>query len=365
MSDAQPDLAAVTNLRQFESLARTRLERAAFDYIAGGAGDERTLRDNEAAFGHYRLRPRVLRDVSAIDPATTFLDQPVALPVGMAPVAYQHFAHPDAEPAASRAAARAGALFCLSTVSSRSLEDVATAAAKAGVGPRWFQLYVHRDRALSADLVARAEAAGYAALIVTVDLPVAGVRERDVRNRFDYPQSFGNFVRPEDVAAVVGGFNDPSLDWDDLAWLRGLSRLPLVIKGILTAEDAALAVEHGAAGVVVSNHGGRQLDRTPATVDVLTEVVDAVAGRAEVYVDGGVRRAVDVLTALALGARGVLLGRPLVFALAVGGEAGVARALEVAAAEIRTDMALLGVTRVDEISRQHVRATGPVGQPAR
>jgi len=355
------DLARIRNLRDFEALAAERLERSAFDYIAGGAGDERTLVDNVRAFARYRLRPNVLRDVSMIDAATSFLGQPVSLPVGTAPMAYQHFAHPEAEAATSRAAARSGVLFCLSTMSSRPLEEVAAAADEAGGGPRWFQLYVHRDRSLSADLVARAQTAGYSAIALTVDLPVAGLRERDEHNRFAYPQQFGNFVRPEQVAAVVGGFNDASLSWDDLAWLRGLSGLPLVVKGILTGEDGALAVEHGASGIVVSNHGGRQLDRTPASVDVLAEVVDAVDGRAEVYLDGGVCRGVDVLTALALGARGVFVGRPLAYALAVGGEAGVARALELMGAELRTDMALLGVTRVEDIGRDHVRHAGRAG----
>jgi isopentenyl diphosphate isomerase/L-lactate dehydrogenase-like FMN-dependent dehydrogenase len=268
-------------------------------------------------------------------------------------MAYQHFAHAEAEVATGRAAARAGALFCLSTMSSRSLEEVAAAADEAGGGPRWFQLYVHRDRALAADLVARAEAAGFGAVALTVDLPIAGVRERDTRNRFDYPQQFGNFGRPEQVSAVIGGFNDASLSWADLPWLRGLSQLPLVVKGILTAEDAVLAVENGAAGVVVSNHGGRQLDRVPASIDVLRE--------AEVYLDGGVRRAVDVLTALALGARGVFIGRPFGYALAVGGEAGVARALELIGDELRTDMALMGVTAVEEVGPGHVRRASLAG----
>ena len=355
------DLTRILNLRDFEDLARQRLERSAYDYIAGGAGDETTLAENTRAFARYQLRPRVLRDVSRVDTSTFFLGRPVSLPVGVAPMAYQHFAHAEGEAATGRAAARAGALICLSTMSSRSLEEVAAAADEAGGGPRWFQLYVHRDRALAADLVARAEAAGFGAVALTVDLPIAGVRERDTRNRFDYPQQFGNFVRPEQVSAVVGGFNDASLSWADLPWLRGLSQLPLVVKGILTAEDAVLAVGNGAAGIVVSNHGGRQLDRVPASIDVLREVVEAVDGRAEVYLDGGVRRAVDVLTALALGARGVLIGRPFGHALAVGGEAGVARALELIGDELRTDMALLGVTAVDQISAAHVRRASPAG----
>jgi 4-hydroxymandelate oxidase len=369
VTETAPDLAAILNLRDFEDHARRGLERAAFDYIAGGGGDERTLAENERAFARYQLRPRVLVDVSAVEPACEFLGRPLSMPVGTAPMAFQHFAHPDAELATARAAARAGALFCLSTMSSRSMEDVARAADDAGGGPRWFQLYVHRDRALSAELVQRADAAGFSAIVVTVDLPVASVRERDVRNRLGYPQVFGNFG-PRDgqaagekpLAAVIGGFNDASFSWGDLGWLRGLTRLPLVIKGILTGEDAVLAVEHGVAGVIVSNHGGRQLDRSPPAIDVLAEVVEAVAGRAEVFLDSGVKRGVDVLTALALGARGVFIGRPLGYALAVGGEAGVLRALEILAAELRIDMALLGVTSPGELGRAHVRFAGPAGQ---
>lgn len=356
------DLGTLLELRDFEAAAAERLDRASFDYICGGAGDELTLAENERAWRRWQLRPRVLRDVSRLDASTRFLGRAVDMPVAVAPMAYQHFAHPDAEVATARAAARAGALFCLSTLSSQPLEEVAAAADEAGQGGRWFQLYVHRERERSAELVARADAAGYEAIVVTVDLPVAGLRQRDTRNRRAYPQSFGNFVRPAQVAAVVGGFNDASLTWADLDWLRGLSGRPLVVKGILTGEDAALAVEHGASAIIVSNHGGRQLDRTPASVDVLAEVVDAADGRAEVYLDGGVRRAVDVLTALALGARGVFIGRPFAYALAAGGEAGVARALEMIRAEIATDMALLGVTRLDEFRREHVRRAAP-GEP--
>jgi 4-hydroxymandelate oxidase len=274
-------------------------------------------------------------------------------------MAFQHFAHRDAEGATARAAARAGVVMCLSTLSSRTIEEVAEAG-----GPRWFQLYVHRDRGVSAELVRRAEAAGYSALVVTVDLPIAGRRERDFRNALRYPQNFANFdpqlstagstEEDSSLGAVIGGFNDDSLSWAHLEWLGGLSTMPLVLKGILTAEDAALAVAHGAAAMIVSNHGGRQLDRAAATIDVLPEVVDAVAGRAEIYLDGGARRGVDVLTALAFGAKGVFIGRPFFFALAAAGEAGVARALELIGTEVRNDMALLGTTKVAQIACEYV-----------
>lgn len=353
------DLSKVVNLADFEGLAVGRLDKPAFDYIAGGAGDEVTLADNIAAWRRWRLQPRVLVGVDLIDTSTTWLGQRVAFPVGFAPMAFQHFAHPHAEVATARAAAEAGVLMCLSTLSSRTIEDVAEAG-----GPRWFQLYVHRDRGVSAELVRRAEAAGYSALVVTVDLPLAGRRERDYRNAFQYPQEFGNFdLRLPEVdsteagvplGAVIGGFNEASLRWGDVAWMRGLSRMPVVLKGILSAQDAELAVEHGAAGIIVSNHGGRQLDRTQATIDALPEIVDAVANRAEVYLDGGVRRGVDVLTAMAVGARGVFVGRPFFFALAAAGQTGVARALELIGAEVRNDMALLGATSVAQIDRSYV-----------
>lgn len=362
MDQPPSELDSVLSLADFERLAEARLEKAAFDYIAGGSGDELTLSDNAAGWRRWRLRPRVLVDVSRVDTAAQVLGSELSLPIGLAPMAFQHHAHREAELATARAASRSGTLYCLSTMSSRSLEDVAAAAAAAGDGARWFQLYVHRQRGRSDDLVRRAEAAGYGAIVLTVDFPLAGVRERDVRNRLPYPQAYGNFSLAAPAAegkgilpVAIGGLNDASLNWDDLDWLRSLTPLPLVIKGLLSAEDALLAVERGATGIWVSNHGGRQLDRTPATADVLGEVVDAVGAQAEVYVDGGIRRGVDVLIALALGARAVFVGRPMGYALAVAGEAGVSRALELLAGEISTDMALLGVTGLRGLSREYLR----------
>jgi isopentenyl diphosphate isomerase/L-lactate dehydrogenase-like FMN-dependent dehydrogenase len=342
-------------LADFEEIARARMDPHTFDYVAGGAGDELTLADNVAAFGRYRLLPRVLRDVSTVDSASTFLGAKVSMPIGVAPMAFQHYAHPDAEVAMASAAARAGALMCLSTLSSKSIEEVAQAADAAGAGLRCFQLYVHRERSRSEELVRRAEAAGYTALVLTADLPVAGNRERDVRNALQYPQVFGNFQTEATLGAGVGVFNDTSLSWNDVAWIRSLSSMPLVIKGILTAADAKLAAQHGASALIVSNHGGRQLDRTPASIDCLESVVDAVGSTLHVYVDGGVRRAVDVLTALAIGARGVFIGRPLFYALAANGEQGVASALAIIQQELRTAMALLGARSIGEITKEFVR----------
>ena len=348
------DLASVINLSEFETLARPLLAESAYAYIAGGAGDEESLAENIAAFKRYRLRPRVLVDVSSLDLSTTLLGSGVGMPVGLAPVALQALAHPEAESAAARAAGAAGVVFCLSTLSNHSVETVAAA----GPATRWFQLYVHKDRSVSEELIRRAERAGYQAVVATVDLPVAGYRERELRTKPEVPEGgFGSFADGAggaNFSEVLVRLQDQSLNWSDLEWIRAASELPLVLKGILTAEDARLAVEHGAQGIVVSNHGGRQLDRSPAPIDVLEEVVGEVDGRVEVYLDGGVRRGTDVCIALALGARAVFIGRPYIYALAAGGEAGVARALEIVKSEIENAMALLGVRSVSEITRAYV-----------
>jgi 4-hydroxymandelate oxidase len=332
----------IANLREFEALARARLSPAAYAYYAGGSRDEQAMRDNEAAFARRRLMPRVLVDVSAVDPSTTMLGQRVALPIGFAPAALQGLAHHDAEVVPARVAARAGLVYCLSTFANRSIEDVAAV----GPGPRCFQLYVQRDRGRSEETVSRAAAAGYQALVLTIDSAGANDRERELRDPIPDPGPLPNIGGPETERGPIGPMLDGSLGWDDLAWLRGLSNLPLVVKGILDPADAARAVEHGAAAIVVSNHGGRQLDRAPASLDALEGVVDAVAGRAEVYLDSGVRRGTDVVTALALGARAVFIGRPYLYALAPGGQAGVTRCLEILETELRIAMILLGAPTV-------------------
>ena len=343
----------VVNLSDLEPLARATLPDATWAYYAGGAADEVTLRDNEAAWARHRLRPRVLVDVAAVDPSTRILGAPVTMPVGIAPTALIGLAHADAEVAMARGAADAGLLYTMSCLATRPVEDVADVA-----GPRWFQLYAHADRGITADVVARAEAAGFSAVVLTVDLPVFGRRERERRSGFTQPSArgYGTFAKyaEEDDAAVTAHLHTSRLTWDDLEWLRGLSGLPLVVKGVLTGEDTALACEHGVEAVWVSNHGGRQLDRTPAPVDVLEECVQAAAGRAEVYVDGGVRRGTDVLVALAFGATGVFLGRPWLYALAAGGPEGVLAAADVVRAELTTAMALLGTPTVADVTRAYV-----------
>ena len=339
----------VVSLHDFEPLARAAIEPGAFGYVAGGAWDELTLADNLAAWRRRTLRPRVLIDVSGVTAATTLLGAAASMPVAIAPVAAHGLMHPDGEFATARAAAAAGVPFILSTFASRSIEAVAEAAPDA---PRWFQLYVQTDAGRTRDLVERAAAAGYGALVLTVDMPVLGYRERDRRSRFDTTDPRRPLELP---GAEERSQPPPTLTWADLAGIRAWAPgLPLVLKGILTAEDARLAVEHGADGVVVSNHGARQLDRVAATADVLEEVAGAVGGRAEVWVDGGVRRGLDVAIALALGARGVLVGRPVLWALAAGGQAGVERALAILREETELALALLGVTDPAGVTRAHV-----------
>ncbi len=363
---ADPRAMGAVALAEFEPLARERMEPAAFDYVAGGAWDELSLADSVAAWSRYRLRPRILIDVAAANPATTLLGRRAALPVAVAPMAAHGLANPDGEVASARAAAMAGVPFTLSTMSSRSIEEVAAAAP---AGTNWFQLYVQASEAHSRGLVERAERAGFRAIVLTVDLPVLGYRQRDRRSGFDLDVPLGNF-RDEAGSGVSGPTHRPdasgyeqlgsaprrTLTWDDVATIRSWSSLPLVLKGVLAAEDARLAVEHGVDGIVVSNHGARQLDRVPASVDVLEDVVSAVQGRVEVLVDGGVRSGLDIATALGLGARGVLLGRPILWALAAGGEAGVDRALAILRDQFEIALALLGTPTPDDITRAHVLA---------
>jgi len=353
VADAAPDLAGILSLDAFEPLARLALDRASYDYIAGGSWDELSLASSVEAWRRRTLRPRVLVDVAAVTTATTLLGRVSAMPVAIAPMAIHGAAHPDGEVATARAAAAAGVPFTLSTMSSRSIEEVAAAAPDATL---WFQLYVQADPGRTRRLVERAGAAGYRAIVVTVDLPVLGYRERDRRNAFELP-SLGNFADDVGEFGLEEDWLTRSLTWADLATIRSWAPgLPLVLKGILTAEDARLAVEHGADAIVVSSHGARQLDRVPATVDVLEEIVDAVRGRTEIWVDGGVRRGLDVTVALALGARGVLLGRPALYALAAGGQAGVERVLAILREELEIALALLGTPSPAAVTRAHLGA---------
>jgi 4-hydroxymandelate oxidase len=332
------------NVGDFLEAAAAKVDPAVWCYFEGGAGDELTLRENVAAFERWQLRPRMLVDVGEVRLGTTLLGAEVSLPLGIAPFALQRLLDPGAERATARAAAAAGALMTVPTLTSFRHSELQAASA----GPRWLQLYVQRDRSLTLDHLAEVREAGYGAVALTVDLPLIGRRERDVRLGFalpsDIPLHYGTLL---DV--------DPTVTWRDLEWVRAATDLPLVVKGIVTREDALLAVEHGVDAVWVSNHGGRQLDGVAAAIDALPEVVEAVGGRCEVYVDSGVRRGADVVKALALGARAAFVARPIAAGLALAGEAGVARVLELLRAEIELALGLVGCTSPDEVTRAHVQ----------
>ncbi len=344
------------NVWEYERLAEEKLDPGAYGYFAGGAGDEVTLDDNVAAFRRLKLRPRVLVDVSAVTTETEVLGHRVSMPLLVAPMAYQRLAHAEGELATARAAARAGTVFCLSTIATAAATEIAEAAPE---GQRWLQLYVFRDRGVTNELLAEAVDAGFSAVLLTVDLPRSGRRERDLRTGVQIPHHVPSVVRalgsaeglrPEDAVGVLA----QDVSWRDVQAIAESSGLPVLVKGILTHEDALLACESGAAGVVVSNHGGRQLDGVEASIEALPEVVQAVAGRVPVLMDGGIRRGTDVLKALALGAQAVLAGRPFVWGLAVDGENGVVRVLELLRAELELALALLGCTSPAEVTPAHV-----------
>jgi len=332
-------------LDELEAKARELLPQDVYDYVAGGAVDELTMADNRAAWDRVRLRPRVLRDVRAVTTSTAVLGAAVAHPIGVAPTAFHRMCHDGGEPATAAGAADAGALFVLSTRSTAPMEDVAEAM---GDAPWWFQVYVLNDRDLTESFVRRAAAAGARALVLTGDTPVLGRRLRDIRNRFVLPSHLGTIEsldRPGNLADQAAG-----VTFEDVAWLARTAELPVVVKGVLRADDARQCVGAGAAAVWVSNHGGRQLDGAIATADALGEVVDAVGSAAEVYVDGGVRRGTDALKALAMGATAVFVGRPVAWGLTVGGRDGVRGVIDGFRAELELAMALAGATTVDEVT---------------
>lgn len=337
------------DLEELERRASDLLERSVYDYFAGGADRETTLADNVAAWGRLRLRPRVLRDVSNVLTETTVLGTPVASPIGVAPTAYQRLAHPDGELATARGAAAAGSLHVLSTRATAKPAEVERAAPGA---PRWFQVYVLRDRSRTEDLVRAAVASGVRALVLTADTPVIGRRLRDVRNEFVLPTNLGE----SEVSLAAGSEGnlsdqDPSVTFDDIAWLREIgSGAPVVVKGLTRADDAIRCLDAGAAAVWVSNHGGRQLDGCVACADALVEVLAAVDGRGEVYVDGGIRSGLDALRALAMGATAVFVGRPVLWGLTTGGDAGVQAVMQGLTAELAHAMALAGAASIGELT---------------
>jgi L-lactate dehydrogenase (cytochrome) len=376
-------LEVAADVRDLRILARRRVPRAVFDYTDGAAGSEIALRRSRRAFHHVEFRPRVLHDVASVDTTTSILGRSAALPFGFAPTGFTRMMHHEGEPAVARVAERAGIVYALSTMGTTSVEALSAAAPTAR---RWFQLYLWKDRGASLELVTRAAAAGFEALVVTVDTPVPGPRLRDVRNGLTIPPALGwrtlldgathpgwwfdllttaplEFASLSSfdgtVAQLVARLFDPALTLDDLVWLRGQWSGPLVVKGVLSADDARVAVDAGADAVLVSNHGGRQLDRAPTPLEQLPTVVAAVGDRAEVYLDGGVLCGADVVAALCLGARAVFVGRAYLYGLMAGGERGVQRVADILSREVVQTMQLLGVTSVAELGPDRVRVRPP------
>eukprot|EP00270_Netrium_digitus_P020711 TRINITY_DN859_c0_g1_i1.p1 TRINITY_DN859_c0_g1~~TRINITY_DN859_c0_g1_i1.p1 ORF type:complete len:394 (+),score=120.69 TRINITY_DN859_c0_g1_i1:67-1182(+) len=349
----------ITNVMEYQAIAKLKLPKQAYDYYASGAEDEWTLKENRNAFERIRFRPRILVDVTKVDMTTSFLGYRISMPIMVAPTAMQRMAHPEGELATARASASMNTAMVLSSWATSSVEEVASV----GPGLRIFQLYVYKNRQVVEQLVRRAEKAGFKAIALTVDTPRLGRREADIKNRFVLPPhltlknfeglDLGKMEKTQDsgLASYVAGQIDRSLSWKDVQWLMTITRLPIFVKGVITEEDARLSVQNGAAGIIVSNHGARQLDYVSSTIASLEEVVKGAQGKIPVYLDGGVRRGTDVLKALALGASGVFVGRPIVFALAAEGEAGVKNVLQMLHDELELAMALGGCTKLKDIHR--------------
>ncbi len=345
------DTSKLLNLHEFEPLAREQLSQMIFDYYASGANDDVTLNANQSAYQRIMLRPRMMTGNAERTMKTTVMGQPLNAPILIAPMAYMKMAHPDGECAMARAAAARGINMVVSTSATVAMEDVASCVPDAA---NWFQLYLYKDRAAARNLVERVEACGYKAIVLTVDRPVLGRREGDIRNNFALPSSFKAKNLPLDNQEGSDAYNadifEDNLRWSDVRWLKSITNLPVLVKGILRGDDARFALDHGADGIVVSNHGGRQLDGALATIDALPDVVQAVDGAADVLIDGGIRRGTDVLKALARGAKAVLLGRPLLWGLAVDGEAGVGHVLDLIVQELDLAMALCGCHSLADIT---------------
>ena len=356
--EAAPNpFAGIANVMDFEPRARERVSHMAYEYISGGAGDEISLKWNREAYDKIRLRTRVLVDVSKLDTKTRLLGQELAYPILLAPTAYHKLVHPEGEAETARGAGSAGATMVVSSFATTAVEDIARVAKE----PLWFQLYVQPDRGFTRSMVERAEAAGCRAICVTVDTPVAGARNREERADFRLPAGL-ELPHLKGLAAagarhtpregeIFSAILDPTLTWKDIEWLKSFAKAPVLLKGILNADDADRAAQLGVSGIIVSNHGARNLDTVPATIDALPSVVQRVAGRMPVLVDGGIRRGTDVLKAIALGASAVLIGRPYLYALGVAGASGVARTLTILRREFEIAMALTGRRSIAEIDK--------------
>ena len=359
MTRTREDLSPIINLDDLEQQAQKLLDPAAYDFVAGGAGAEETLRANRTAFEKIGIIPRVLTGIRESDTSTLLFGHKLSMPIYVTPVSNQGVVHPSAEAGTADGASRAGTLFVASTGSTKSLEEIAAANRN---GPRWFQLYLNKDPEVNKDLLRRAEAAGYSTIVLTVDLPILGLRERNIRNQFTLPKGLGrvNVQSAQSLAAMrsiqslVSGFKG-DLSWDDYEWTRKHTRLPVLVKGILSTEDAEEAVEHAVPGIVVSNHGGRQLETGIGAIEALAPIVDAVSGKTVVLFDSGVRRGTDVFKALALGAAAVGVGRPALWGLTLWGSEGVAAVLEHLRSELVNVMRLAGVGKVADITQDFVR----------
>lgn len=356
-----PDIPSdVLNIFDLERLAKERLPVLAYDYYRSGAWDETTLKANREAYEKLKIHYKILVDVEKRDLSTTIFGQHIDFPILVAPTAFHKLAHPDGELATGRAAVKAKTIMTLSSLSTTTIEEVAEATNKTF----WFQLYINKQREYTRDLVARAESAGAKALVVTVDTPLWGRRERDVRNGFHLPPGLSaiNLVKYQQDGIAKGQSGaglgqsfawmlDATLQWKDLDWLASITKLPIIIKGVCRVDDAIKATEHGIKGILVSNHGGRQMDSAPATIDVLPAIVDAVGNRTTVLMDGGIRRGTDAMKALAQGAKAVLVGRPVLWGLAAGGQQGVEKALSMLREELDLGMALSGCRNLKELNR--------------
>ncbi|TDG47929.1 hypothetical protein AWZ03_005710 [Drosophila navojoa] len=358
----------------FEQKAKEQLDQNVLDYYKSGAGEQITCGLNHEAYKRLRLRPRCLRDVSRLDIRSKILGAQLAWPLGIAPTAMQRLAHSDGEIGTARAAGQAGSIFILSTLSTCSIEEVAEAAPETC---KWFQIYIYRNRSLTEQLIRRAELAGFKALVLTVDMPTSGDRRADARNQFRFPShlSLANFqdeFTQKSVKYAGSGLNayvtsqyDASITWQDIKWLQQLTQLPIVLKGILTAEDARLARDAGCAGIIVSNHGGRQLDTVPATIEALPEIVAAVGKDLVVMLDGGIMQGIDIFKALALGAQAVFIGRPALWGLAVNGQRGVEQLLKILRHDFETTMKLTGCASLSHIQPSMVVHESSYWQPGR
>ena len=380
-------LSGCHSIADLRRAAKRRLPRAVFDYMDGAAEDEVTLYRNQADFGRYELQPRFLVDVENVDLSTRVLGANIDVPFILAPTGMSRLFHYNGERAVAKAAQNAGTMYSLSSVATTSIEDIAGVSK----GPKMLQLYVWRDRGILKDFIRRAKASGYTALCLTVDLPLAGQRERDLKNGFTVPPRIrfanildtmirpdwlwgfltsprmtlenvrGHAIAAESLFSVIDYTSaqfDPSLTWDDMAWMIREWNGPFAIKGILSVDDARRAIETGVTAIIISNHGGRQLDHAPSPISVLPEISDALSDQVEIILDGGIRRGTDVIKALSLGARAVMIGRAYLFGLGAGGEAGVDRALQLLSAEIKRNMMLVGCTSVTELSEKFIRKIG-------